>query len=60
MQGVRDWFRDKNKDDKLPWGDRIVTSFPDGPYDPLDDLVNIVVVTSDGTSWRRTRLVLYS
>ena len=50
MQAVRDWFRDKTEDDELSWAERIVTLFPDGPYNPLDDLVDIVVVTLDGTS----------
>jgi len=49
MQEVCDWFRGKNEDAELSWGGRIVKSFPDGPHDRLDDMVDIVVVTSDGT-----------
>ena len=50
MQGVRDWFHGQVENAMLSDAMRIVKFFPDGPHDELEDLVDIVVVTSAGTS----------
>jgi len=51
MQGVCNWFRKrKDDDDNIPWGHRFERAFPNGPQDSSRDLVDIVVLTPDGTS----------
>ena len=50
-QKVFDLIR-KEEGTELPRGYPLVKSFPEGPYDEPEDLVDILVVTPDSTSLR--------
>jgi len=52
MQKVYDWIRHKDTEDRLHKGFPIAKSFPHGPHDESQELVDIVVVTPAGTFWR--------
>ena len=51
-QKVYAWIRDKDEDAELPRCTPIVESFPDGPHDESQGLVDIVIITPASTSWR--------
>ena len=54
-QKIYDWIRDKGEDPELGKRARIAKSFPDGPHDESQELVDIVVVTPAST-FRRASL----
>ena len=48
-QKAYDWIRGKEKDARLGKGHPIAESFPDGPHDASQKLVDIVVTTPAST-----------
>jgi len=46
MQKAYDWIRGKDEDAELGKGYPIVEFFPDGPHDPSQKLIDIVVTTT--------------
>jgi len=50
MKKAHDWFRDKTQETELSQAGRVVKFFPEGPHHVMSDLIDVVVVTPDGTS----------
>ena len=51
-QKFSDWIHSKPEDDEIPWDEPLADFFPNGPHDKSKRLVDIVVVTPEGTSCR--------